>query len=135
VADRADVKVYGYAELAAGTRILAGRIEEQAGQEFEKVAGGAADTTRARVPRRSGRLAGSVQSGAAEQGQAFVGYGGGVPYAGWIDFGGTRGRPYVRTGRYLFPTALNTEGPLTLAGSGAAVSEIRRMRWPPTRTP
>lgn len=37
-----------------------------------------------------------------------------VPYAGWVEFGGSRPdgsrRPFVQQGRYLFPSALNQAG-------------------------
>ncbi len=32
--------------------------------------------------------------------------GAGVPYAGWIEYGGSRGRAYAAQGRYVYPTAL-----------------------------
>ena len=64
---------------------------------------------RSKVPRVKGWLAASVATIAAPMfgGEgAAVGMGGGeVPYAGWIEFGGSRGRPLVAGGRYLSPTA------------------------------
>lgn len=57
-----------------------------------------ASRTRATVPHRSGRLAGSVRV-TDERGGARVSMS--TPYAGWIEYGGSRGRPYVSTGRYL----------------------------------
>jgi len=45
--------------------------------------------------------------------------GGGVPYAGWIEFGGTitgpkatNTRPFVKQGRYLFPSAEQERKPV-----------------------
>lgn len=57
-----------------------------------------------------------------------------VPYAGWVEFGGTRGRPYVPGGRFLVPTALAAESDLKGAGERAATDEIRGFRWPNPRT-
>jgi hypothetical protein len=59
-----------------------------------------------------------------------VGIGDGIAYAGWIEFGGTRGRPYFPEGRYLFPTALEAEAEIVAAGEQAANKEIGAMRWP-----
>jgi hypothetical protein len=56
--------------------------------------------------------------------------GAGVPYAGWIEFGGGHGRPYIATGRYLTPTARDAAPALQRAGEAAARQQIGRMRWP-----
>jgi hypothetical protein len=129
-----EAHVYGLDELTRGSRRLVDNIDEAAPEEFGRVAARRASATRARVPHRSGRMAASVVSGAGRE-RAYLGYDGSARYAGWVDFGGTRGRPYVRTGRYLFPTAFAAvESPLEGAGEEAARDEIRRMRWPrPTK--
>jgi phage gpG-like protein len=53
---------------------------------------------RSAVPKRTGRLAASIavrtMADGAEVEMNTV-------YAGWIEYGGTRGRPYVSQGRYL----------------------------------
>ena len=65
------------------------------------------------LPHVSGTLAGTVRSSGTRTGGR-VRYGTTrVPYAGWVDFGGTRpqgpsdrsARPFVTKGRYLFPAA------------------------------
>ena len=121
------VKVYGLDEFARGARKLAGNIDEAAGDDLQSVADMAANTVRATVPRRTGRMAGSVSSGRRGR-RAAVSYG--VPYAGWIDYGGTRGRPYVRQGRYLYPTARAAADEAERASEDAARKEIRTMIWP-----
>ena len=127
--DRADVKVSGYRELAAGAGRLADRIGEEAPKRFETVAEAAAGAARARVPRRSGALAASVDASRDDE-AALLGMGGSsVPYAGWIEFGGTRGRPYIGAGRYLYPTALDAEPALIIAAGDVARDEIRGLRW------
>ena len=123
-----DVKLHGGRELGSGTERLAGEIAEAAGAAFLGVAEKAASATRMRVPHRSGTLAGSVEAGHEEDG-ASVGMGAGVPYAGWIEFGGSRGRPYVSSGRYLYPTATGAEPALAAAGNEAARKEIGGFRW------
>jgi phage gpG-like protein len=142
MAEETRVEVHGYRELVRGSEQLFERIEEQAPERFEEVADKAASATRSRVPRHSGALAASVTSAGAREG-ALVGMGGsGVPYAGWIEFGGARRgrgggiaeRPYLARGRYLYPAAINAEPMLVAAGDDAARKEIKEMRWPrPTR--
>jgi phage gpG-like protein len=141
VADETRVEVHGYRELARGSEEIFERIEEQAPERFEEVADKVASAARGRVPRRTGALAASVTSGKA-RGQALIGMGGpGVPYAGWIEFGGGRRgrgggvaeRPYIGRGRYLYPVALNAEPVLVAAADKTAKDAIRRQRWPSPR--
>jgi hypothetical protein len=122
------VELHGYPELAAGSLVLFRKIDRDADAAFGRVADGVAGAVRGRVPHRTGRLAGSVE---AQHGtDPGVGIGAGVPYAGWIEFGGTRGRPYVPTGRYLYPTALAAEPLLVAAGEITAQRNIGGMHWP-----
>jgi hypothetical protein len=126
------VEVRGLRELAAGSRRLADLIEQATRIRFRRAADGVAARTRGRVPRVTGRLAGSVESGDGPRADVYatVGLGGGVPYARWIEFGGGRGRPYVTTGRYLYPTAKEAEPAFTAAAENAATTQIRTMKWP-----
>lgn len=64
--------------------------------------------TRARqnLPHRTGRLAGSVAVFPMSDGaEVRVG----APYAGWIEYGGSRGRRFVPEGRYVGPAAEGAE--------------------------
>ena len=125
------VDVRGLPQLLAGSEELFDRIGETAGQRLGRVADQAAGDTRMNVPHRSGRLAASVSSRLAKsERKSSVRIGGRVPYAGWIEFGGTRGRPYIPGGRYLYPTALGAEPRAVVACNQAATDEIRSMRWP-----
>lgn len=81
--------------------------------------------TRPVLPRRSGRMAGTLRTRATSR-EATIEYGGpGSPQAGWIEFGGTIRhvgaqhshqaaheipRPFVREGRHLFPSYRRREG-------------------------
>ena len=132
MADQIDAKVYGFDELAAGSRKLADELAESSSSAFRATAERVAASARMRVPRLSGTLAASVAVGEADEG-AQVGIGEGVPYAGWIEFGGTRGRPYVAAGRYLYPTALAAEPLLVAAALTTAKTEIKGARWPTPR--
>jgi Bacteriophage HK97-gp10, putative tail-component len=126
VTDGVSVEVRGLAELAQGSRILAGNIAEAAPHAFLGVADQVAGQVN--VPRRTGRLAGSVE-GRQEAGGASVGMGDGVPYARFVEFGG-RGHPHSPTGNYLYPAAIEAESLLVAAAERSANDEIGRMRWP-----
>ena len=131
----AEIKVVGFEQLAAGSKVLFGRIGKTATSEFAEVAQHAAEVVRGRVPRDSGRLRGSVSS-EKERDRAIVRMGRGVPYAGWIEFGGTRGRDYYPQGRYLMPVGVQAEPQIVAAANHAANREIGGMTWkqPPTPT-
>jgi hypothetical protein len=71
-----------------------------------------ATRTRATIPRgqrTSGRLQNDVRVSGARTGASVRMGRASVPYAGWIEFGGSRPdrstRPYQASGRYLFPAA------------------------------
>lgn len=87
----------GIAEAAAG---LPAVLEEV----FDEAADLLVRDVRRLQPRRTGRLAASVRSSGGA-----VTLGVGIPYAGWIEFGGAVGRKgavkrrYVRSGRTLYP--------------------------------
>ena len=124
------VRVVGFDELVDGTRKLARNLEDAAPATFGHVADQKAQEVAGSVPKRTGRLAASVTADHDRQG-AIVGMGGpNVPYAGWIEFGGTRGRPYMPRGRYLYPTAKAAGPQLVVAGNRMADHEIGRMTWP-----
>jgi hypothetical protein len=95
-------------------------IREAGKQAVEPVA----SRTRVTAPRGpTGRLVGSVRaSGTKTGGSVRIGRAT-VPYAGWIEFGGTKPdgaeREYVAGGRYLFPAAQGLAVPAAAAYSNA----------------
>jgi phage gpG-like protein len=129
VADEGRVEVLGVAELSHGLKDVADRIAKSVGLGMAPATRQVADKVRGTVPVLSGRLAGSVTSGAENEATAFVGMGEGVPYGGWIEYGGTRGRPYYPEGRYVYPTALASEQQLAAALGKQAEHEIERYPW------
>ncbi len=62
-----------------------------------------------RVPRRSGRAAASLRAQSSQREARVIGGSKKVPYYGWLDFGGRIGRdksqrrPFVQSGRYMWP--------------------------------
>ena len=123
------VTVSGTEEFAAGCETLIRRIDENADHRFRSVADQIATLVRSRVPVVSGRLRGSVEAGESVLG-ADVSMGGSeAPYAGWIEFGGVRSRPYLPGGRYLLPAARDAGPELKRAGEMACQEQIEMMTW------
>lgn len=129
MAEKSGARVLGYDELARGSKTLFEAIGEAAPKAFSDVARDVAGSVSATVPRLSGALAGSVTADLVGD-RATVGMGEGLPYAAWIEFGGSRGRPLVPEGRYLTPVALAGEPLVAEAGARVAQDEIGDMRWP-----
>ena len=123
------VEVHGVDELFRGTDKLVGRIVDITPEAFERIANLAVAQVRAKVPSRTGALAASTRAGKTKK-RVYVRTGKAkVPYAGWIEFGGTRGRPYIGGGRYLYPTAFEMEPQLVAIANETAIVEIRRAKW------
>jgi hypothetical protein len=103
-----EFKVTGLRELVGAYRKAGDDVERQAARRLLPVAEAIARDAARRTPRRSGRAAGSVRARASKRGASVEG-GADVPYFGWLDFGGAVGRnhsverPYIATGRYVFP--------------------------------
>jgi hypothetical protein len=128
----AEVRVRGVPELGSDMRRMVDGIEDAAANAGQRTAQDVAELIRADVPRQTGALAGSVVVDDALGGNAVgVGYDGSVPYSGWIDWGGTRGRAYVAEGRYLMPAATGEAAvrDLTEAMERATQQEVSTTRW------
>lgn len=109
------VKVEGIAAVNAtlrhfGNKTLAIELRQAAKQASQVVA----DEAERRVPVRSGRLRQSIRAAATTRGGVVKAGGARVPYAGWIEYGGTikfksrQGgihRPRLKRGRYIRPAA------------------------------
>jgi len=116
-----EVRVLGLDELATGLHDLSGEIGRETPRGLATAAGRMATTVRAKVPHDTGALAGSVVSG-VEGDHAFLGMGEGLPYAGWIEYGGTRGRDYYPEGRFVYPTAVADQGSI----EDAAIEQTKK---------
>src|SRR5262245_11428433 len=125
-----EVQIKGTAQLAAGMRKLSANIVRAAHRDAAMAsAHEAAAQVRSQVPRLTGRLAASAS--ATSRGQAAqVALGAGLPYARWIEYGGSRGRARGAGGRYVLPTARRQESPFRERGVTATNKEIRSMSWP-----
>jgi hypothetical protein len=104
------IKVSGLKEFQRALKQMDGESQKQLrvvlNQSAETVAVGAAR----RVPRRTGRAAASLRAQSSQREARVMGGSKKVPYYGWLDFGGRIGRdksqrrPFVQSGRYMYPT-------------------------------
>ena len=126
------VEVHGVEELFRGTDKLVGRIVDITPEAFEKIANLAVAQVRVKMPSKTGRMRDSVRA-ARQKKRVLVRAGKAkVPYMGWMEFGGTRGRPYIGQGRYLYPTAFDMEPQLVKIANEVAHEQIERQRWEET---
>lgn len=123
------VAVEGLAELRRALGKIDAGLPKHLRDKLVPIGRRIADRARQRMPRRSGRAAASVSSGVSGN-RAYVSTGKAtVPYAPWLDFGGTlrptglrRGtqyRPKVQGGRYLYPAIADSQRDTERAASQA----------------
>lgn len=122
------ILVKGWPQLAAGTAQLTKNIEADTQHRYAGIAGQVASQASGAMPRVSGRLAGSVTTRPGPPAAAVMG--GGVPYAGWIEFGGGHGRPYIGSGRYFWPAVEAARPIVAQAAQTAATTQAKGMSWP-----
>lgn len=117
--------VEAYVSMEAWAVELGPALEAAAQAFGDDVAAETAD----KVPVVTGTLAGSVKAQPTADGVS-VTIGQDVPYAGWIEFGGSRGRPLIPTGRYLYPTALAAEPDWATLAAKTAIETVGSFPWP-----
>jgi hypothetical protein len=112
------IRVEGLRELQAALKAADGESQKQLrviGNDAAEVIVAGAQRL---VPRRSGRARGSIKARSGQREVRIVAGGGRAPYYAWLDFGGSVGRggsvsrPFLRTGRYLYPTYRRRRGAL-----------------------
>lgn len=124
------VEVRGISELFSGSREITNQIPRKDQAEFVKIARARAAMIAAQMPRKTGRMASEVKGTYGEKSMARVGgWTTRVPYLGWMEFGGTRGRPFVPEGRWIYPTALAANDQLQRKGIEVAIRQIRGFKW------
>jgi hypothetical protein len=118
--------------LAEANRDMA-RWAEQLGPaviaDAQSLANTVASQVQGQVPVLTGTLAASVETVELDEAGVGVSIGDDVPYAGWIEFGGSRGRDLVPEGRYLYPTALDAESEFQQLAADTADDTVRRFPW------
>jgi phage gpG-like protein len=123
------VEVDGWAEFGRAAGRIPAACQRAAATGARDAAAALVAATRGRVPKDSGRLAASVGAVTLPDGAA-VTFGAGIPYAGWIEYGGTRGRPYVAAGRYLGAGVDRAAADYGRRTQTATDAEIGRLPWP-----
>jgi len=96
--------------------ISATQVEQLAGV-VPYLTGALSESARAERPDQSGELYALMLGGED------------VPYAGWIEFGGSRGREFVPEGRYMEPTAVATQSATADAISRASQDIVNGYPW------
>lgn len=91
------IHVGGLRDFQAALKRMDGQTQKQLRVVFNDVAEELAGDARRKVPRRSGRAAGSMKARSGQREARIVAGGRKAPYYPWLDFGGTVGRG--RTGR------------------------------------
>jgi hypothetical protein len=112
------------ADLARWAKDLKPDIDKAVAPLGQRVAG----IVSSRVPHLTGQLAGSVSTDTDDEGVS-VSMGDGLDYAGWIEFGGSRGRGYVPEGRYLFPSMQDNADEFEQIASIASADSVGRFAW------
>jgi len=123
-----EVKFVGDEAALADMRRWADQVAPAVAKAAEPFAQRVADVVAGRVPHLSGQLAASVEATSDDEG-AGVGYDGSVPYDAWIEFGGSRGRPHVPEGRYLYPSAVDAQDEFATVAADAAADSVGRFSW------
>lgn len=133
------VQVKGLAQLRRAFLQIEGNEKGAFKAAFTPIAEQVAGQVRSKVPHVSGRAAGSVQARPTDRGAKIVAGGREAPYYHFLDFGGSTGkghrhgvsfsgsvkRPFIKKGRYLFPTLEEARDEVGEA-AGDAIMELAR---------
>lgn len=117
--DDIKIQVFGLKDFRRQLTAANAQLPRELRKVFNTAAQAVVVDAKAHVPRRSGALAGSIRARSTPtEGRVAMGYDERVPYAGFIEFGGRVGkgrkgkgtgsvqRPFIKTGRYLYPAFL-----------------------------
>lgn len=102
------IKVEGLREFRAGLRQLDAGLPKGLRVAANRAAQLVVDEAKPRVPRRSGRAAGTIRAASTQTAARVRAGGKRVPYYPWLDFGGRVGpggsvrRPFLKSGRYIW---------------------------------
>lgn len=123
-----EVTIKGGDEAMRDMRKWADQLAPAVAKAADPFAQRLASIVAAKVPVLTGQLAGSVEAAGTDDG-AEVSMGERIEYAGWIEFGGGHGRPYIDEGRYLYPSALEAEDEFLALAAETADDTARRFPW------
>lgn len=106
----ATIRVTGLREFQRALKAMDAGLPRQLRLALNEAAKEVIDYAQPRIPRRTGRAAGSLKARSSQR-EARIAVGGRrAPYYPWLDFGGQgrrKGRPakreFIREGRYVYP--------------------------------
>lgn len=103
------IKITGLSEFNRNLRKLSADLPKALRLAHNEAAQLIVDYAAPRVPRKSGRAAGTVKAKSTRTESRVQGGSKRAPYYPWLDFGGRVGpkrsvhRPFIKEGRYLYP--------------------------------
>lgn len=126
------VKVKGLAEFTRNLKLLDRDLPKAVRVAFNDAADVIVDDAKPRVPRRSGRAAGSIRARSTRTKARITGGGARAPYYPWLDFGGRVGRrksvkrPVLADGRYIYNAYFRRKGEFKEAMEDALLDVVRK---------
>lgn len=103
------IKIVGLRDFQAALKQMDGESQKQLRVVLNQASDVVARGASRRVPRKTGRAAASLRAQSSQREARVVGGSRKVPYYGWLDFGGRIGRdksqrrPFVQSGRFMYP--------------------------------
>lgn len=125
------IRVDGLREFQRALKDIDGESQKLLRVELNRIADVVVQGASRRVPRRTGRAAASYRAQSGQREAKIIGGSKKVPYVGWLEFGGRIGRsdsqrrPFVQSGRYLWPTVAANRQSLEKALQAALIELAR----------
>lgn len=125
------IRIEGLREFQRALKEMDGESQKRLKMVLDDVSAVVAAGAARRVPRKSGRAAASLRTQSSQREARVVGGSKKVPYYAFLDFGGRVGRkksvsrPFVKSGRYLWPAVSANRDTLTAALQKALIDLAR----------
>lgn len=103
------IKIEGLKEFSRALRKIDNELPKALRLAHNEAGQLIVDYAKAKVPRKTGRAAGTIKAKSTRTETRVQGGSKRVPYYPWLDFGGRVGRrhsvqrPYIKQGRYIYP--------------------------------
>lgn len=110
------IRIEGLREFQAALRAVDKGLPKHLRMVLNDAAQLVVKGAQALVPKRSGRAAASIRAASSQREGRVRAGGGKAPYYPWLDWGGRVGRrnsvsrPFIREGRYIYPTYKSQKG-------------------------
>lgn len=123
------IRIVGLREFVASLKRLDTELPKVLRVAFNAAGEQIVMEARSRVPRKSGRAAGSVRAQSTQKSFRITGGSKRVPYYPWLDFGGTTPvggrRPFLREGRFIYASYYDHRDELAVLLEAALVDAAR----------